>query len=574
MVKRSNFSNFVWLGQTIAAGLCLLILPLLSAGQSYRPDYFDTVAQAQAKTEAKEWAEAAKLWERVLEMNPVRASLWYQLANAHHQAKDYRKAIPAYEKTIELGFWPPAMSHNVARCYAMLGDKEQALKWLEKALALHFNNLMQLQEDPELKSLRDDPTFRKLVGSVDTSKMSRQQGWRYDLELFKREVERKGYSPYRLMSKEQFNAAVRRVEDRVTKLSDIQVIIELMKLMRVVDDGHSAVWVWATPGRPEFRNALPLVFDLFDEGLFITATDSAHTALLGAQVLRFGSRTTSEALTALDPLVQRDNESGSKVMAVSLLRHPVLLNGLGLIPEAQRVSLELRGLDGSTNTVALSTDSPDLSIKQILPTGWVSLSEKLEKPVPLYIKNKHLAYWFEYLPEAKTVYFQFNAVRNDPKEPLEAFVGRLFRFINEKEVEKLVIDMRWNNGGNTVLVPPLIHRLISTEKINQRGKLFVIVGRRTFSAAQNTATYIELDTNAIFVGEPTGSSPNFIGEERPMTLPYSKLQFNVSEQLWQSSWPFDHRTWIGPEIYLPPTFEAYRNNLDPALEAILAYRAK
>ncbi len=135
-----------------------------------------------------------------------------------------------------------------------------------------------------------------------------------------------------------------------------------------------------------------------------------------------------------------------------------------------------------------------------------------------------------------------------------------------------MIDLRRNNGGNTALLPPLIHGLIRSEQINQRGKLFVIIGRRTFSAAQNAATFIERHTNAIFVGEPTGSSPNFIGEDLIFTLPYSQLMANVSDFYWQSSWPMDYRAWIAPQIYRPPTFAAYRANRDPALEAILAYR--
>jgi tetratricopeptide (TPR) repeat protein len=570
--KFSNASKSSLFLFCIAAGLCLSKLSSAAPSQSQEQDYSDLVARAQAKTAAKEWVDAAKLWEKVVEMNPVRGSTWHQLANAHHQANDYRKAIPAYEKTLELGFWPAHMAHNVARCYAMLGQNEEALRWLEKALALRFNDLMLLQSDPELESLRHDARFQKLVGLVDASKMSREQGWRYDLDLFRREIERKGYSPYRKMSKEQFDAAVRKLQGSVAKLSDVQVIIEMMKLMRMVGDGHSAVWM--TPERPEFRTALPVQFYLFVEGLFVIATDPKHSDLLGAQVLRFGNRTVNEVLVALDPLMERDNEMGPKVTAPSWLRHPVVLNGLGLIPDAQSVSLTLRNMDGGTRTVTLSTNSPDLNIKRILPKAWVSLPEKLEKPVPLYIKNRHLTYWFEHLPQAKTVYFQFNSVRNDPQEPLDALINRLFKFINESEVEKLIIDMRWNNGGNTVLAQPLIHRLISNEKINQRGKLFVIIGRRTFSAAQNTATFIERHTNAIFVGEPTGAGPNFIGEEDPVTLPYSKIPINVSDVFWQSSWPFDQRTWIGPEIYVPPTFEAYRANRDPALEAILAYRTK
>ena len=108
-------------------------------------------------------------------------------------------------------------------------------------------------------------------------------------------------------------------------------------------------------------------------------------------------------------------------------------------------------------------------------------------------------------------------------------------------------------------------------KINRRGKLFVIIGRRTYSAAQNTATYFERYTEATFVGEPTGSSPNFIGEENMVVLPYSKLVANVSHLYWQSSWPQDQRVWLAPEIYTPPTWADFRAGRDAALEAVLSY---
>jgi hypothetical protein len=135
----------------------------------------------------------------------------------------------------------------------------------------------------------------------------------------------------------------------------------------------------------------------------------------------------------------------------------------------------------------------------------------------------------------------------------------------------LIIDLRRNAGGNTFLHRPLLLGLIRNEKINQRGKLFVIIGRNTFSAAMNASTMIEDYTNAIFVGEPTGASPNFVGETTLVTLPHSQLQFSISDLYWQTSWPMDHRHWIAPRLYIPPSFAAYRINRDPALEAILAY---
>jgi hypothetical protein len=193
-------------------------------------------------------------------------------------------------------------------------------------------------------------------------------------------------------------------------------------------------------------------------------------------------------------------------------------------------------------------------------------------PRPLHLRNRELPFWFEYLPADDLVYFQFNAVRDHPAETFAAFCDRLFGFIEDRNAGRLVIDMRWNGGGNTPLTQHLLHHLIASKRLSRRGALFVIIGRLTFSAAQNTVTAIERETSAIFVGEPTGSRPNFIGERIDFELPYSKVRANAADLFWQTSWPTDHRTWTAPDIYAPPTFEAYRRNQDPALDAILAMR--
>jgi len=130
--------------------------------------------------------------------------------------------------------------------------------------------------------------------------------------------------------------------------------------------------------------------------------------------------------------------------------------------------------------------------------------------------------------------------------------------------------MRFNGGGNTFLGQPLLHHLIACPAVNRRGALFVIIGRLTFSAAQNVATALEAHTQATFAGEPTGSRPNFIGESVPFELPVSKLQVNVADLYWQTGYPMDYRPWIAPQLYAPPTFASFSQNRDPALAAILA----
>jgi hypothetical protein len=477
------------------------------------------------------------------------------------------------KKVIELGGgFPSNAAYNIACDYALLGEKEQAFKWLQKAFDMGFRNLAHAAVDTDLLSLHDDPRFNKIVGLADVSKMTRDEGWRYDLALLAREVKRKGYVPgvARSFSKAEFDAAVSRLNSDIPKLTDSQVLIELMKLMRKLNDGHTGIL-----GRLENAEAalaVPLQFYLFKEGLFIIGADPDHKELLGAQVLRFGDSTVPQIMQALDPLIQRDNDFWPNQVDPYRMRSLPLLNGLGLIPDTKKVNLTIKDLQGQERTVTVAANSDFPNIWNDFPKTWLTYAATSGKPLPLYLKNMTTAYWFEYLPESKLVYFQYNRVRNDGEESLAKFTERLFKFINDNDVDKLVIDMRWNNGGNTFLSQPLLYGLIRNEKINKRGKLFVIIGRRTFSAAQNTTTFFERHTNATFVGEPTGSSPNFIGEETIFTLPYSKVLANVSDLYWQSAWPMDYRTWIAPHIYTPPTFAAFSAGRDPALEAIMSLK--
>lgn len=544
--------------------------------QSPQSDTFvSLLQQAQAKTNAGEWAEAAALWEKVVSFNPVHGRFWELLAQARFQNRQYHEAIQAYEKALELQIGFPAdQAYNIARCHAARGDKEQALRWLERAFELGYRRLDQVRNENVFRAFTSDLRFQQITATVDVSRMSRDEGWRYDVQLLAREVKRKGYAPFRHISREAFELNVQKIQESIPRLTDIQIVIELMKLMAQVGDGHTMIYgFWE---RPEFLQTIPVELSFFKEGLFVTAADSRFKELLGAQVLRFGNKTVEQILAALDPLTNRDNDMAPKVMGPLRMRNLPLLHSLGLIPDSKEVLLTVVNQTGVTQVVALPADS-GISSRKLwdgLPKNWTSFLQTIPGPLPLYLKNQEADYWFEYVREPKMVYFQFNRVRNTEQESFAAFCDRLFTFLQQQDVEKLVIDMRWNNGGDTTLVPPLIHRLIRAEKISRYGQLFVIIGRRTFSAAQNAATLIERNTSAIFVGEPTGSSPNFIGEEIPFELPYSKLMANVSDLYWQSSWPFDYRTWIAPVLYAPPSFELYRANRDPALEAISTFGLK
>lgn len=115
---------------------CAVAQTVASDG-THTEEFLTALSEARAKNTSKQWNEAARLWEKVVQLNPVNGEYWYQLAEARYKAQDYRNSITAYEQAFKLGVGLPASRvRDVARCQLMLGEKDQALNSLERAFAL------------------------------------------------------------------------------------------------------------------------------------------------------------------------------------------------------------------------------------------------------------------------------------------------------------------------------------------------------------------------------------------------------------------------------------------------------
>jgi tetratricopeptide (TPR) repeat protein len=191
-------------------------------------------------------------------------------------------------------------------------------------------------------------------------------------------------------------------------------------------------------------------------------------------------------------------------------------------------------------------------------------------PAPPWLKDPKNKFWFERLPDSKAVYAQVNEVNDKADETLADFSKRLLAFVEANEVDKLVLDLRLNRGGNGGLLRPLVVGLVKS-KVNRRGGLFVLMGRSTWSAAQFLLNRLEAYTDVLFVGEPSGSKGNHYGDSRRITLPNSGVTVRVSVYYWQEWEPWDPRPWTAPHVTAELSSGDYRAGLDPALRAALAY---
>lgn len=387
--------------------------------------------------------------------------------------------------------------------------------------------------------------------------------WQADLTFLAERMARQHPNVYRRTKQADLEAAVTRLNREIPSLTEDEIIVGFMRIVAMVHDGHTGLYP-----RAFFRSGIfPVRFYQFTDGLFIQKAAPEYIGLAGAKVLRIGSLSAAEALRLTDALAFADNEMGVKELSPVFLSIPEILAGLKINGDKQSLTVVVE-VGGKEQTVTLK---PSRGVHDLLqpPADWVDAGAGNE--MPLYRKHPGDPYWFEYLKEQKLVYVKQNEVQNKPDESVAAFYQRVMQFIASNPVEKLVIDLRNNDGGNNGLNRPVVIGLIKS-KIDERGRLFVITGRQTFSAAQNFVNELEKYTNAVFIGEPTAGHPNHYGDNRAITLPNSKLEVRVSTLYWQDMDPRDDRAWTPPEIAAELSSEDYRTGRDPALQAAIEYR--
>jgi tetratricopeptide (TPR) repeat protein len=403
--------------------------------------------------------------------------------------------------------------------------------------------------------------------------------WRQDLNYLSREMPRRHKSFYDQISPAKFEKAVAALDRKIPSLGSDEFLVEIMKLVALAGPGNGHTYVLRTgdstnPMLAPDANTVgsdenirrmklrqyPIAFYLFSDGLFVRSASSDYSQLIGGKVLRIGKRSADEAYALAKPLVARDNEMDVKAFVPRFLGVPEILDGLHITTD----------MDATPITVEKSGHVISATLRpQSYPVTGPLIDMADRDKTALYLQHLHDYFWSQYVPESELLYVQMNAVRDKNEQTLSDFFSQILKLAEEKPVKKFVLDLRFNPGGNTDLLQPIVPAIIRSDKINQRGRFYVIVGRETFSAAMNFSLLLEHLTNATFVGEPTGGSVGFYGDNLPIEFSNTKLQVRVSWVWWQYMDSRDTRPWIAPELAADLSSSQYVGNQDPALDVIV-----
>lgn len=534
-------------------------------------DSFNQRNEALSLVKSKKWKEAIPILENLTKQYQNDPDLFYVSGIAYFEMEQYQNAITALTKTLDLGGTilnnirtgsSPSndLMIKVAKAYAKVNDKENAMLWLQKGFAARYDEKPFLKGDDAFKNFNNDEDFLALFGEVSQKDFSREEAWIKDVSYLEKRISELHYSPYHLVSKTELAKAFQNLKTKIFSLSDEQVIVELMQIVGSLGNGHNLI-IPTSPNKGALKK-LPIQFYQFNDGLFIVDAEEGLEEWIGYKVDLIGNTPAAEAIQKTNAVNARDNDMQTLWLGPYYAALPGVLKGLGIIEGANNVNLTLSDSKGNIKKVSLNPIDWNFAGFPILP--------KLKKEnQPLFLSKTEDFYWSKVLPEHNAMFVQFNLVQQKMDLSFMDFNVKLREDIKTNNSQNLILDLRFNSGGNGAILPPVLKTLMLFESLRPEGKIFVLMGRGTFSAAQNLLTEITKYTNPILVGEPSGSKPNHIGEAGWFKLPYSGLMGLISTQFHQTSKAEDFRIWIAPHIPISLSSTDYFNGNDKALNIII-----
>jgi tetratricopeptide (TPR) repeat protein len=544
----------------VACGLAGCSQSHVTAAQSNSrgAEYFERFQRAEELAKKEQFAEAAAVYEQLTKSYADDVEIWVKLANARSRSKQFAGAAEAFSQALARGGeYPGSLAYRIARMHGLAGDKKQAFAWLEKSLAVPMENRPRIADDEAFAAWRKDAALRKLAGLGDETSLNHEQRWNADLDFLIAEIRRMHYA-YRTGSLSVsplpagFDEDVRRLRARLSQLSDVAMVPEIQRLLARLGDGHTGVQ--AIPPR-EF----PIGMYAFADGIFVTDAP-AECACIGERVVALGGMPIEAAVEKITPFLSVDNAMGVKLKAPMYLRFPEYLRATGIVMSDELV-VSLNGPRGEHRFTTKASGEFGMG-PRLFPSKLASA-----RPVPRYMQRMNENYSVEALG-SDAVYFQFNQVMNEQGNTIEQFAAKLRAALASSKIRNLIVDMRHNGGGNLNLFTPLLRAVITFETTHEGSAVYVLTSRQTFSAAQVFINELDRFTGAIFVGEPAGSRPNFIGESAATRLPHSGLDMTISTRYHMTD-DQDQRTWIAPKIPVELTSADYFANRDPVLDTVL-----
>jgi len=420
-----------------------------------------------------------------------------------------------------------------------------------------------------------------MLANDDSHALTKEQ-WSQDLDFVVKTLKNRHPNLYYRVSELEFQNEVKITKEKIVKAESYEAsAVAIIQLVSFIEDGHTSL---SLNGCRQLNRYFPIRFYKFADGIFITAIGREKANYIGSKVIKIGNVSAEQAFNSCMSLVSADNKFRRAHFASAFLSNGGALYGLDILDSPRTLIVQLIEKSGSKKEIRLKALGPnyDLRWRNNLTKGpgdvdYVSPFSEKEASIPLHLLRLNLNYWFTFLKKEKAVYMQFNVVVEQEQESFEEFRNRMWKEVDAHadSIEYFILDLRYNPGGNGLMVIPFLNEIIKRNFINRKGHFYTLIGRATNSAAVLFMAELAMHTQTLFVGEPSGAAFNMFSDARLAgKLPNIGLNFNIATEYFNLSWPANKNYTVIPHYPAPFSADDFFTGNDPALEAILSGKIK
>lgn len=383
-----------------------------------------------------------------------------------------------------------------------------------------------------------------------------------DIEYLFKRLEVVHYNPYLHITKEDISKKIKSLKGKWElrdSLMNSEFIIETMKLLSEIEDGHTKMVWYSTEIIPKRDSINYFPFQLkFDKEKGVYISDTSSLEYQNEKILLINGlnaqKLYSEALECLSGNFEYKNE------LTSSLFFPIFLY-----------------LKGISAPFAIELESEKIIIDSFQTISFLELYKRLQP--------SKLNYEFTTIEHDNIGLLSYNSCTD--YDAFKIFLDTTFQQIKQDRVKDLMIDIRYNSGGNSALNDLLLAYItnkqyrqsskrlwklsnVSIDELNGRGirneygkdyieryrlkndttilvlgedvspkapkkvdnyfegDCYLLIGPKTYSSANMLADAVYTYKLFSIIGMPTGERTNDFGEQKTEYLPHSNFPFDFT----------------------------------------------
>ncbi len=378
------------------------------------------------------------------------------------------------------------------------------------------------------------------------------EDWVEDIDYLHKTLEERHLNLYHKISKEEFTRELNLIKQQLNQKPG-STPLALMRLFQKIGDGHTQFAYWGNP-----HHRFPVEFYMNNGKIYLTGITPKHKHLLGMELVAVNDTPAANIIQQLNPLLQAvENTYSQQQRMIETIGVGEMLYWLGITKnptDANFYFADAQGKNYSIQLKALNADNPTelTRIEPELPTDFIQYNTRLDG-VEMFLNTK-----------MKTAIIRLNTY---PHRGMSEFAENLPQIFNQHQIDNVIIDLRNNGGGDFFVGLTLAWGLILCDRLNWGDGIYVLTGRKTFSAGMSNAAQFRQLLNAKLVGEPTGSNPVGYQDADTFVLPNSNWKIMHSKRFYRFQ---DVATQgVQPDVFLPLNWEEFKQGKDNQLEWVL-----